>query len=355
MISLQWQRRLNVSKWAGLFVPLLAVLMSLLLGAIFLYFYGFDPAEVYSEMFGGAFGSAYGISETLVKGIPLMLCALAVSLAFRMQLWNIGAEGQLYMGAFASGGIALYLGHLSTWLVLPLMLICAIIAGGLWGFIPGFLKARWRVNETLTSLMLNYVAIFWVDYLIFGPWKDPNGRNFPLTAFFPESASLPTLGDTRVHAGLILAIIVAVALWYVLRYSRWGYEVRVMGESLEAARYSGMNNLRNIMLVMAISGAVAGIAGMVETSGVTHRVQQGLSPGYGYTGIIVAWLGRLHPFIIIIISFLFGGLLTGGYSVQTIGIPFSITQMLQGFLLFFLLGGEIFITHSVKIVRRRAN
>ncbi|MGE5371900.1 MAG: ABC transporter permease [Solirubrobacterales bacterium] len=347
-------RRHEISRGAQAVVPLVAVILALAVGALFLLLYGISPIMVYREMLGGAFGSYYGVSETVVKAIPLMLAGLAVSLAFRMQLWNIGAEGQIYLGAFAASGVALF-SDLPPVLLLPAMLFAAFLAGACWGLIPGILKGFWDVNETIVSLMLNYVGILWVEYLVFGPWRDPQGFNYPLTRVFPEGAALPPLLPTsRVHAGLLVALVIAGLLWYVIRSTRWGYEIRVLGESWPAARYAGMNTIKNVVLVFLISGGIAGIAGMVEVAGVTHRLQQGLSPGYGYTGIIVAWLARLNPFAIILVSFLLGALLVAGYSIQTIGLPFSVVSMLQGLILFFLLGGELFITHEITWDRKRS-
>ncbi|MGR6836422.1 ABC transporter permease [Syntrophomonas erecta] len=351
MYKIRLVRRQHDSLSAKVMVPVLSVLLALAFGWVFLALSGLDAGETYFRMFKGAFGSSYAISETIVKAIPLMLAGLAVSLAFRMKLWNIGAEGQLYMGAFAASGVALALGDLSSPLLLGLMLLAGFIGGALWGFIPGVLRAYWQVNETITSLMLNYVAISWVNYLVFGPWKDPQSMGFPLTPRFTPAAYLPTLGHSRVHMGLVLAIIIALLFYLVLQYTRWGYELKVSGESQAAARYAGMNVARNIVMVMLISGGIAGITGMIEVSGITHRLQQGFSPGYGYTGIIVAWLARLNPFAIILVAFLFGALLVGGFGVQTFGIPFSTVQILQGAVLFFLLAGEIFMKYRLAVVK----
>lgn len=352
MLKFKLMKREQDSWAAKIMVPILSVLLALVFGWIFLWLYGIDAGETYMRMWNGAFGNSYALSETLVKAIPLMLAGLAVSLAFRMKLWNIGAEGQLYMGAFAASGIALFMGNLSPWLLLPLMLAAGFMAGGLWALIPGGLRAYWNVNETITTLMLNYVAIFWVDSLIFGPWKDPNSMGFPLTPRFSANAYLPSLGNTRVHMGLLIAIIIAVIFYLLLQYTRWGYEVKVVGESPEAARYAGINVKRNILLVMLISGGIAGISGMIEVAGITHRLQQGISPGYGYTAIIVAWLGRLNPYAIILVAFLFGALLVGGFGLQIYGISFSIVQMLQGAVLFFLLAGEILLKYRIQVRRK---
>ncbi|MDD2586390.1 MAG: ABC transporter permease [Syntrophomonadaceae bacterium] len=352
MPGLKLIKRENESILPKILVPLLAIILAFLSGAIFLSISGFNPGETYIKMFTGAFGSTYALAETIVKAIPLMLAGLAVSLAFRMKLWNIGAEGQIYMGAFAASGLALSFGNLSPWFLLPLMMLAGFTAGGIWGLIPGALRAFWEVNETIITLMLNYIAIFWVDFLVFGPWKDPESLGFPLTPRFSPNAYLPALGDTRVHMGLLIAIAIAVLFFLLIKYTRWGYEIRVIGESRAAAHYAGMDVIKNILLVMAISGGIAGLAGMIEVSGITHRLQPGISPGYGYTAIIVAWLGRLDPFAIIVVAFLFGALLIGGFNLQSYAVPFSIVLILQGAVLFFLLAGEIFMKYRLSVVRK---
>ncbi|NPV92845.1 MAG: ABC transporter permease [Firmicutes bacterium] len=332
--------------------PAFAILISLVIGWLFLAVQGYSPEKVYRAMLEGAFGSTYSISETLVKAIPIMLTALAASLSFKVKLWNIGAEGQLYLGAFAATGIAFWFPQLSPALLLPAMLVAGCLAGVVWNLIPGFLRAFWGINETITTLMFNYLGIIWVDYFIFGPWKDPKS-NFPLSPRLTENTYLPVLGDTRVHLGLAAAILVAVLLWWLIKYSKWGYEVRVMGESQESARYAGIDTVKNIVLVMAISGGIAGIAGMTEVAGVTHRLQHGLSPGYGYTGLIVAWLARLNPLAVIVVSFLFGGLLVGGFSAQGVGAPYSLVSILQGLILFFLLGADFIAERYLAVFRQK--
>jgi simple sugar transport system permease protein len=354
MTKIKLVRREKDSALARFLIPLLSILLALGFGWVILVLSGHNPVLVFSKMFKGALGTPYALTETIVKAIPLMIAGLAVSLAFRMKLWNIGAEGQIYMGAFAASWIALSLGQGSPYIVIPLMMIAAFAAGAMWGMIPGVLKACWQVNETILTLMLNYIAISWVDYLIFGPWKDPNSMGFPLTPIFAPAAQLPAWGDSRLHLGLVLAIVIAVLFYLTIQYTRWGYEVRLIGESPQAGRYAGMSVGRNIILVMMVSGGIAGIAGMIEVSGITHRLQQGISPGYGYTAIIVAWLARLNPLAIILVAFLFGALLVGGYAVQIVGVSFSITQVLQGTVLFLLLAGEIFLHYRLVLSREEA-
>lgn len=345
------ERRSAPSPAGLILIPLIAVILALITGAIFLYINGLGSPKgitwgqvfsVYTGMLDGAVGSSYGISETIVKAIPLMICGLGVSIAFRMQLWNIGAEGQFYMGAFGAAWVALSFSDLPVYIMLPAMIFVGMLCGGIWGLLPAIPRAYLGVNETITTLMLNYVAMLWVNYLIFGPWKDPQGMNFPLSKPFEPAAILPALGSSRVHFGLIIGIFIAVALWFTLRKSRWGYEITVIGESPRTAQYAGMNIAKNILLVMFLSGAIAGLAGMAEVSAITQRMQPNISPGYGYTAIIVAWLGKLNPFAIIFVSVILGALQVGGYSVQSSGVPAAIVFMIQGSLLFFVLGGEFF-------------
>lgn len=347
------EKRISAPKYLNFMIPVASVVLALISGGIFLALTGYNPGEVYRIMFNGAFGSVYGLSETVVKAIPLMIAGLGVSIAFKMLLWNIGAEGQLYMGAFAASYIALFHPDLPWYQMLPLMALAAMLTGGIWALLAAIPRALLGVNEVITSLMLNYVGILWVDYLVYGPWKDPKGLNFPLTAPFPEQATLPTLGDSRIHIGLVFGLLAAAFLFIVLNRTRWGYEIRIIGESTKAARYAGMNIMRNIMLVMFLSGALSGLAGFSEVAGITHRLQHGISPGYGYSAIIIAWLSKLNAWAVVAVSFLFGGLLVGGYSLQTANLPAATVNMLQGVILFFLLGGDILNRYRIKFKVKR--
>lgn len=347
-ITLGLEKRLYPSPLLPYLGPVLSVVLALLLGAAFIEGTGYNAWTVYAVLFTGAFGSVYGLSETVVKAIPLMLCGLGVAVAFRMLLWNIGAEGQLYMGAFAASWLALSFPQAPGYLLLPGMFLAGFLAGALWALLPAIPRALLGVNEVITTLMMNYIAILWVDYLVYGPWKDPKGFNFPLSAPFAEAAWLPSFGATRIHLGLILGLLAALAMYVILRRTRWGYEIRVIGESPTAGRYAGMNIFRNILLVMFLSGGLAGLAGMTEVAGITHRLQHGISPGYGYTAIIIAWLAKLNPWAVVAVSFLFGGLLVGGYSIQSSGLPAAVVYMLQGAILFFVLGGEILTRYRIR-------
>jgi ABC-type uncharacterized transport system permease subunit len=345
------EKRLETPAWWNAVTPVISIALALLFGAIFLKLTGYSPITVYKIMFKDTFGTRYGITETLVKASPLLLSAVGVSMAFRMQLWNIGGEGQIYMGALAASWVALTFTGLPKYIMVPAMMIAAAAAGGIWAFLGSAPRAIWGVNEILTTLMLNYVAIFWVEYFVYGPWRDPTAFLFPLSPMFPKAAWLPTFGNTRIHWGLIFGIIAALGVGLLLSRTKWGYEIRVIGENPSAARYSGMNISRNIILVMLLSGAISGIAGMCEVSGIIHRLQAQVSTGYGYTAIIIAFLAKLHPIGIIIVSLLFGGLLVAGYSVQIYGIPADIATMLQGSLLFFVLGVEALAQYRIRVIR----
>lgn len=343
------------SRRASVIVPIVSILLALLAGAVLILFAGQNPIAVYRAMVEGALGSRSGIAETIVKTTPLLLTGLGVAVAFRMKLWNIGGEGQLYLGAIFATWAALYgFNSASGWIIVPAMVIAALIGGALWGLIPGALRAYMGVNETITTLMLNYVAIQLSEWLVHGPWKDPASFGFPGTPPFPDAAWLPNYGTTRVHLGLLFGIVAAVILWIMLRRTRWGYEISVMGESDRAARYAGMPTKRTILLVMALSGALCGLAGMSEVAGIGHQLQRNLSPGYGYTAIIVAWVARLNPIGIIGVAFALAVLLVGGDQLQmSMSLPAAIAPMLQGIILFFLLGGELLTRY--RLVRVESN
>jgi ABC-type uncharacterized transport system permease subunit len=350
-IRLERIHHASPARWAA--VTIGSILLALITCGIVLLISGENPITVYRAMLDGALGDKYAFSETLVKMTPLLLTGLAVAIAFRMQLWNIGAEGQLYMGAVGATAIALFiLPDAGAWVMIPAMLIAGAIGGALWGAVPGVLRAKFNANETITTLMLNYVAILFTQYLVHGPWRDPQAFGFPGTKPFPEAAALPHYQTYRVHLGLVFGLVAAVILLVILRRTRFGYEIDVIGDNPRAARYAGMRTTRMIIIVLAISGALAGIAGMSEVAGVGHSLQRSISPGYGYTAIIVAWLARLNPIAIIAVSFLMSVILVGSDQLQTaIGLPGSVGPMLQGAILFFLLAGEFLTNFKVHVQR----
>ena len=329
-----------------------SIVLALAASALLFFLLGVPPFRALWLIFSGALGSWYGVGEVVVKTIPLALCGIAVALAFRMQVWNIGAEGQIYVGALAAAAVVRYCAVDSFPPMLLMMTAGAAFAGGLWGGAAGYLKARWNVNEIITTLMMNYIAIHLMDYFIYGPWRDPASLGFPMTAPFPPAARLPMFFDSRVHLGIILAFIALIIFRIVLRWTRWGFEIRVIGENPKAARYAGIPIMRNIILVLFLSGAIAGIAGMCEVAGLQGRLQHGFSPGYGYTAIIVAWLGRLNPWGIALVAFFMGTLLVGGETLQVLmRLPLASTQVMQGLILFSVLAMEFFRNYKVILVR----
>jgi len=358
--ELRLERRLEVPRWMPLAATIGAVILALVIGGVIIAVVGGDPVRAYAHIMQAAFGSIGVISDTLVVATPLILTGLACAVAFRMRLWNIGAEGQLLMGAWGAGAVVLLPvlpADAPPIVFLFTMAVAGMAFGALWGFIPGVLKARLGVNEIIVTLMLNYVAALWIDFWVFGAWSE---GGFQLSAQFPKAAWLPRLTDfadaikglsgLTIHLGFIIAVIVAVALWYVLKRSRWGYEIRLIGDSPAAARYAGIDIARNTILVFMLSGALAGLAGMIEVSGAIHRMQQGISPGYGFTAIIVAYIAKFNPLGVVVAAILFAALILAGREIQPAGVP----AMIQGIILFCLIGSDIVVRYSVRFVRRRA-
>jgi len=355
----QFEPRLDTPPgWFPAAVSLGAVVVALILGGIIIAMIGGDPFATYAHIARSSFGSMGVLSDTLVKATPILFTALACSVAFRMKLWNIGAEGQFVMGAFGAGAVVLTpLLPASTpaWIFIPTMMLAGMVVGGLWGFLPGLLKARFNVNEIISSLMLNYIAISWMNFWIFGVWSE---GGFQMSPKFPDTAALPRLLDLAktfpifrgltTHLGLLIGIVAAVILWFVIYRSKWGYEVRLIGDNPNAAKYAGINISRNIILAMTISGALAGLGGMSEVTGVIHRLQTSpVAAGYGFTGIIVAWLAKLNPLVVIIVSVLFGALILAGREIQPSGVP----KMIQGIILVCLIASDFLLRYRVRIIR----
>jgi general nucleoside transport system permease protein len=259
-------------------------------------------------------------------------------------LMSIGAEGQIYLGAVGATAVALALPAAANWQVLPLMFFASCMCGALWSGVPGLLRARFGVNETIVTLLLNYVAILLVEYLIHGPWQDPESFSWPQTASFSQAAQLPRWSNTRLHLGICFGLVIAVFFWITLPRTRVGFILRVIGENPRAASYAHYPVVRYLIVAMLFSGAVAALAGLGQVSAIEGRLRTGLSPGYGYTGFLVSWLARHHPVAIVVVAILMGGLLSGSDSLQlSEKLPFATVNILQGFIFFFLLGSEYFI------------
>jgi simple sugar transport system permease protein len=341
-------------------VTFAALIVALLISGIVVWWVGGDPVRSFLHIVDSAFGSVGVISDTLVKATPLILTGLACSLAFRMRLWNIGAEGQFLLGAWGASAVVLFPllpAGTPAIVVIPAMMLAGAVAGGLWGFIPGVLRARLGVSEIIVTLMLNYIALLWIQYWVFGAWSEAGFQQtkpFPPEAVLPRLTDLaetfPAMGGLTVHLGLIFGIVAAAIMWVGLERTRWGYEIRLIGDSPRAAEYAGIDIKRKIIVVFVISGALAGLGGMSEVSGVVHRLQDHISPGYGFTAIIIAYLARFGPFRVIVASILFGALILAGREIQPQGVP----AMVQGIILFALVGSDVLIRYRVRFDRRLA-
>ena len=345
-------------RWFPAAVSIGAIIVALIIGGIVIAFAGGDPFRSYAHIAKASFGDIGVLSDTIVKATPILFTSLACIIAFRMKLWNIGAEGQFIMGAFGASFVILWPvlpADASPWLYIPLMMIASMITGALWGLIPGYLKAYLRVNEIISTLMLNYIAVSWINFWIFGVWSE---GGFQMTPKVPENAWLPRLSDfaktiptfrgLTTHMGFLIGIVAAVVVWLIIYRSRWGYEIRLIGDNPQAARYAGINIAHNTVLVMMLSGALAGLGGMSEVSGMVHRLQTSpVAAGYGFTGIIVAWLSKLNPLVAIIVSILFGALILAGREIQPSGVP----KMIQGIILVCLIASDFLLRYRVRIVR----
>ncbi|MGB1251247.1 MAG: ABC transporter permease [Candidatus Promineifilaceae bacterium] len=347
----------NYPSWFPGAVSVGAVIVAFILSGIVFKLIGGEPIRVFGFFIRATFGSIPVFTDTLVKATPLIFVGLACTVAFKMKLWNIGAEGQLFIGAWLATSVIMVPLVPETTpkiIVIPLMLVFGMIGGAVWGFVPGYLKAQFGVNEIITTLMLNYIAISWNNYWIFDRWSD---AGFQMTPTFAKSAWMPRLADyarqfkgfsgITLHLGVVIAVIAAIVIWWVMTRSSWGYEIKLIGDNPEAARYAGVSITRNVVLVMMLSGALAGLAGAVEVTGVVHRLQQQISPGYGFTGIIVAWLAKLNPVAVILVSILFGALIVAAREVQ----PSGLSQMLQGFILFMVISSDVLLRYKVSLVR----
>lgn len=323
-----------------------SLLVAIIAGGLFILALGKNPFAVYQSIVVGALRSKMAIQGTVKIAIPLLISALGISLAFKMKFWNIGAEGQIIMGAICATYFALFFSHLPHFLLIILMLIAGIVGGGLWGLLPAYFNCKFDTNETLFTLMLNYIALYIIKYLTEGPWRDPTSSGFPKIATFVENARLDRVFG--VHAGWIIALVLAVLVFVYLRYSKHGYEISVVGESKNTARYAGMNVSKIVMRTMFISGAICGIAGMTQATGAAFTLSEGVANGVGFTAIIVAWLARLNSFVCIFVALLLS-ILEKGCSVMqsTFGLSTYVSDVLEGIILFVILAFDFFIQYRL--------
>jgi simple sugar transport system permease protein len=347
----RWRRPLR-----SFLVQIAAVAAGVVLSALVLAGIGISPTHALSSLFRGAFGSNFALTQTTLKAIPLALCGLAVALPLRMRLWNIGAEGQFHAGAIAASWTAL---HFSGWppgVLVPAMVVAGMVAGAAWALLAALPRAFWGVNEIITTLLLNYVAIFALDYLVTGPLRGAQSFNFPISDSFPPGAVLPHLGSSLLHVGVFFPVVATGLLLVLLNRTKWGFELRMIGASPEAARVAGMSAGRKIVSVMAIGGGLAGLAGMIEVTMTFGQLQRGISPGYGYMAIVIAALAGASLVGTVFVAFLFGGFVVGGLALQVLGVPQAFVLMLQGIILFCALAGTRLAGYRLSgpLGRRRA-
>lgn len=356
MSLIRLEPRGQASKTMVYVTPLLAVALTLLSGFILFLAMGFDPVKALHAFFIAPLTSVRGLGELVVKATPLVLCAVGLAIGFRANVWNIGAEGQLTLGAITGGGLALAFYGEGGWWLLPLMVVGGAVGGAAWAAVPAFLRLRFNASEILTSLMLNYVALLLLNYLVHGPYRDPDGFAFPESRLFEADAVLPILwSGTRVHLGALFALLAVAGGWLLIARTFIGFQIKVIGLTPAAAGYAGFDQKRIVWLALLLSGALAGIAGMGEVAGPIGQITAGISPGYGYTAIIVAFLGRLHPVGILLAALLMALSFIGGEAAQiAMGLPKAITGVFQGMLLFFLLASDVLIRYRVRFGARRA-
>jgi len=361
MLNFKITERIDIHPRHSFFSLVLSLAAGLLTISFIFLAFGVNPLYALAKIFSGSFGSAYGLKETLTKAIPLILIGSGLAVAFRAKFWNIGAESQLLMGAIFGTWVGLNWGpHLPAPVIVPLMFLAGFVGGALWGLIPAILKIKFSINEVISTLMLNYICNQIMILLIVGPWRGKTKYGFPYTDDLPASAILSLIPGSRIHyATLLIALATVLILGIAIYKTQFGYEVRVIGENPEAAKYSGIDFFRTTLIIMLISGGVAGLAGVGEVAGIHHYLSypESISSGYGFTGIIVAWLAKLNPFFVIFSAFFFAGILVGGDAIQiSLGLPAATVQIFNGTLLFFLIMGDYFLKNQVTLQwRPKAN
>ncbi len=347
-------RRAEPLNWGSFLLFFLAFALSLAVSALMLAAQGKPGFEGVYLLLSGGFGHDYSLEDSLLKTIPIFLCAAGVAVCFRMQVWNIGAEGQFALGAVGATAAVILFPNAPVWGMLPVMLLFAVLAGALWAAIPAVLRVCFRMNEIISSLMLNSVGIFFLQYLVYGPWKDPAGVGFPMSIPFPPAAVVPSLFG-RVHWGIAACVIVGLGLHLFFKRTRLGYEVMVGGENPRAARYAGMPYSFLVIFVLCLCGALAALAGALETSATLGRLRPNVAVGYGYTAIVVAWLARLRFARIAFFSFLLAGLRVGVENLQLeLGVPAAFAGMIEGCILLTVLAFQFFENYAVVRVKAGA-
>ena len=352
-MKLWLELRPEQSRAMSVVSPLIAIALTVIAGGIIFAASGLDPFRALFIYFVEPVTSLWSIEELVVKTAPLVLIGVGLAVCFRANLWNIGAEGQLTAGAIAGAAVPILATEWDSFLVLPAMLLFGVLGGMAWAAVPALLRNRFGVNEILTSLMLVYVAQLLLDWLVRGPWRDPGGYNFPESIEFQDWALLPTLGAGRVHLGALLALIAVVVLFVFMSRTLKGFEIRVSGEAPRAGSFGGFSRPRTVWWCFALSGGLAGLAGICEVAGPVGQLQPSISPGYGFTAIIVAFLGRLNPIVVLLAGLVLGISYLGGEAAQIVlGVSGKTTQVFQGMLLFFILACDTLIRYRVRVAWR---
>jgi general nucleoside transport system permease protein len=352
-MRLALERRAERSVFIALLSPLLAIALTLATGAALFALLGKPPIEALRIYFFDPLTDPWALQEIAVKATPLVLIGVGLSLCYLANGWNIGAEGQFLIGAICGGWLAVKThGTDAGYWVLPAMLVLGALGGALYALIPALFKVRFGASEILTSLMLVYVAELLLDYLVRGPWRDPKGFNFPTTAEFDSVAAMPTFVDgSRLHWGAIIALLVVAWATIMLGRTLRGFEIKLVGAAPRAARFAGFNDRTLIIVTFLISGALAGLAGIIEVSATVNHLQPNISPGYGFTAIIVAFLGRLNPLGILIAALFLALTFIGGESAQiSLKVPLDLTKVFQGILLFYVLACDTLILYRVRLL-----
>ena len=353
MMRLELIKRPQRSMLFSMLSPFIAFLLTVIAGSIMFAMLGVNPVKALYTYFISPVTQVWQLHELAIKAAPLILIGVGLSVCYRANIWNIGAEGQFVLGGIAGSIIPVMYPEFEGPLVLPLMLILGMVGGALYAAIPALLKARFNTNEILTSLMLVYVAQLLLDWIVRGPWRDPQGFNFPQTVLFNDSATLPMLfpASGRANLGIVFALIAAVLVWLLMSRMLKGFEVRVLGSSPRAGRFAGFSFNRMVFFAFMLSGALAGLAGISEVSGAIGQLQPSISPGYGFAAIIVAFLGRLNPLGIVAAGLVLGLTYLGGEAAQTaLGVSDKVARVFQGMLLFFVLGCDTLIHYRIRLV-----
>jgi simple sugar transport system permease protein len=351
-MQLRLEKRSQPSKLFQVITPIGAVLLTMVVGAALFSLLGYDGLGAVREIFLTPLTNPYKWQDLAVKGGPLIIIAVGLAISYRANVWNIGAEGQYVVGAIAGTGVGLLTHDMTGWWIMPAMMLAGVAGGAGYAAIPAFLRVRFSVNEILTTLMLTYVAVYLLNYLVFGPWKSPTSMGQPQTVLFTDDQTLPyVIPNTIVQLGAPIALAVAVVAWLVFSRSVFGYQIRVVGSAPQAARYGGFSANRTIWLALLISGGLAGLAGILEAMGPFGRLVPQFPTNYGFTAIIVAFLGRLHPLGVVLAGIVVAITFVGGEVAQTtIQLPFAAVGIFQAMMLFLLLASDIFVRYRIKRV-----